>query len=130
MKSIDMKCIEHYNILWRFQGPYIINENGNYLYNYEGVALFATDLGWLSRTDRKTSSTPEFTFESKFKQTPWLYQNNYIVSLIDQKVVTTECPDRGSIRECSTNMDISTKDTSNEDIDQQFFLEYQGRPNK
>ena len=129
MKSIDMKCIEHYNILWRFQGPYIINENGNYLYNYEGVVLFATDLDWLSRTDRKTDYRPEFTSESKFKQATWLYQNNYIVSLIDQKVVTTECPDRGSFRDCSTNMDISTKDTSNEDIDQHFFLEYQGRPN-
>ena len=123
-----MKCIEHYNILWRFQGPYIINENGNYL--YKGGTLYAADLGWLSRTDPKTSWSPEFTPESKFKQTTWLYQNNYIVSLIDQKVVTTECPDRGSIRECSTKMGISTKDTSNEDIDQQFFLEYQGRPNK
>ena len=106
MKSRDMKCIEHYDILWRFQGPYIINENGDFLYySYEGI-LYAAPLDYLD----------------------WNQSGQY--TLIDQQVVTMKCSDRGSTRGCSTKISISPKETSNEDVDQHFFFDYQGRPNK
>ena len=125
MKSRDMKCIEHYNILWRLQGPYIINENGHYLFYSYGGILYAAPLDYLD-----WNQSGQYTSEAKFERCTWIYQNNHIVSLIDQQVATMKCSDRGSTRDCSTQISISPKETSNKDVDQHFFFDYQGRPNK
>ena len=116
MKSSDMKCTTHYNILWRFEGTYIINENGHYLYT--GRTLLAVPLYWLSERDSL----------ARLERCTWMYENSHIVSLVDKQVVTTECSDRGSNRDCALKIYISPEKTSNDEVDQQYVLDYQGRP--